>query len=1058
MPARSLTNKNGLKHLLKRKALYRLLLFVSLLYILLSISIGFILPYLLKAYAPKHLEDRLKRPVEITHISINPLNLHTQIKGFAIQEKNGTDFIGFKRLDFTFQFWRSIFSQAMTVSDVSLTEPFIHVARLSNSPNITFNFSDILEHLALDNQTDETQSDFKQKKQASLLPLIANHIRINNAQADFVDTINHRRLQYHDINLSLNTLNSKIKIKDGNPEKYNTYQISLVGKNGGEITTNGRLQLFPFDLKGQMKINNLSLPVLWEVIADEFPAQLQQGQLDSLANYHLFISHSQKNDNPSPSLNIYLNNAEVSINNLILSHENTPFFSSPLIKVGGIDIDVRNKKINLKQFLAKSIDTHIRIDKQGIDIIDFITPHRRSLAQENKPELNTAAKWQINLDETRIEQAKLHITESILSSSQLWQFSSIDFNTGHIDSSFNYPIDYSAALSVNQQGDISAKGRFNLKDLSSISEINVSQLQLIQFKPYLDSYLQLNNIIGTINSQGKLTTNEEQQVTFNGGLAIQNFALNALENNPLLTWQSITIPNMAFNQQDNSLFIDIMNIQQAKMHLKLMNDGQLNVESLIKPLVITEQNMTVHSNEEQKDNQYTAQPISKHNTTHALNVDANNKTTTSSEKSSLTEENVQSMPVLSSKKIVPLNVKINQINIHDTSSHFEDDSLSPVFKSTITNLNGNIKKINSADNTMAPFDFTANINHHTAIKLKGKIAPFSTQPNTQFTLNIEQFSLPPMSPYSGDYIGYDIHQGLVSIEANYQIQDQKLTGDNHIVIEQIILNDSNNGNASLSLPLPFAIALLEDSQGMITLDLPVSGDLNSPQFNMTNLLNTTFIQLITKTISAPFTLLSSLLATDEALDMLYFDAASNQITSEQTQVLSQLASGLRQRPKLKVTIAHTDTQALDKAALSTKQLHKKITEMTNIDLQNTDLTAISTYINNPELSNVLIQLYEQASNKKAILLKPASNDENKTSQTTEQEQEQEQEWYQALYNQNLEMQAIAPKSLQTLTQSRLQTVKNYLVNQGQIASDRIQLSSDVTATSSTPLNVQLFVK
>ncbi|MCL1123903.1 DUF748 domain-containing protein [Shewanella surugensis] len=1048
MPARSLTNKNGLEHRLKRKALYRLLLLFSLLYLLLSLSIGFILPHLLKSYAPAHLQTWLKRPTHITHISINPVNLHTQIDELSIQGQNGTDFIGFKRLDFTFQFWHSIFNQAIAISDVTLTEPFVNITRLSNSPNPTFNFSDILDNLATKNQIEGSPSGANSEDSASALPqLIANHISIKNAQAHFIDTINQRSLHYHDINLSLNALDSQIKIKDGNPEALNTYQIDLVGENGGKITTNGQLQLFPFDLKGQVIIEDLSLPLVWEVIADEFPAQLQQGQLDSRANYHLFSSQNQKNNNSAPFLHMYLNNAEISIKDLILSHEKTHFLSFPLMEIKGLDIDAHNKRINIKKLLSQSLNIHANINAQGLDIIEFITPHALNHPQSNKNNIHTEANWLINLNATQIEQAQLNITESLLSSPQLWQFANIHFATGPIDSSFSHPVDYSASFSINQHGDISAKGEINLQDLSSVSALNLSTLQLFQFKPYLDKYLNFDEIKGSLNAHGTLALNQQQQVHFKGNVKVNDFSLNAPKKARLISWKSITIPSLELNQETSKILIKEINIHQAKTNLIRMNDGLFNIDSLFNtPTMVSDNAIFI--------------PDDKHDSTRHL---INHRNTEHSQATSVNTASKSPTPVGSAQTTSPptpkqaekLNVKINQININEASSHFEDHALSPAFKSSITNINGTIKKINSHENPMAPFEFTANINHHAPITLKGEIAPFSTQPNTQFTLNIQQFPLPPISPYAGHYVGYDIDQGLMSMEASYHVKDQQLTGRNHVIIEQIALSNNSNSNSELSLPLPLAIALLEDSQGVITLDLPVSGDLNSPQFNITHLLNSTFIQLITKTISAPFRLLSSLLATEEALDSLYFEAANEQLSSKQTQVLSQLASGLRQRPKLTVAITHTDKQHLDKKALSEKQLHEKIANMTNIDLQGVNLTAITSYTDNPALSAALVQIYEQASNKEALLLKYLPAGENENSPIKEQKQQQ---WHQTLYNKSLELQILPQKAIHTLTQSRRQKVKDFLVKQGQITSNRISLANKQTLTPQAQLTVQLIVK
>ncbi|WP_299494231.1 DUF748 domain-containing protein [uncultured Shewanella sp.] len=1010
MPVKIPNKTTRLTRLFKNKTFYALLLFFGLLYLLLLMSVGFILPHLVKTYAPEHIETWLERPVQLTKININPINLHVKIEGFALQEKNNQDFVGFKGLNFTFHFWASIFHQAITLSNVNLTEPYMNITRLPNSPNITFNFSDILKRLA---NKDDPQKTRPNHGDLDTLPqIIVDHIHINNASAHFTDLNNQRRLQYQHINLSLNSLNSKIKIKNGNPEKHNTYQISLVGENGGEIDTQGQLQLYPFDLKGKITLKHLSLPVLWEVIADEFPVQLQQGHLEGSAHYHLFTSEKQQTRTSSPFINVTLNNAEMSITDLTLSHQNTRFLSSPFMKIDNINLNLGKRSINIEQFTSQALNIHANIDKQGIDIIKFITPSKQITQPNMTHSSSKAPNWKVKLNKADIKQAKLNVTETLFSSPQLWQLANIHITTGQMDAAFSQPIQYSAAFSINQQGQVNAKGAIDLQDLSSSSDIHLYKISLAQFKPYLAPYLHFNELTGTLQSQGKVTTNKQQQMDFTGKLAVNDFTLTMSEKKALLSWQALSIPNMTFNQQANNLLIDTINLKQAKINLIRNKNGQFNIESLI--------------------------PI---------------PSTTTEQAQTSTQD-----PIPSSDK--PLEISINQVNIHDSSHKFIDRSVSPVFISTLDNINGSITQIHSTPLHMAPFNLSAKINTHTPMTITGSIAPFSAQANTQFDLKLEQLHLPPISAYSGHYVGYDMTQGLMSIQSNYQIKDQTLIGDNQIVIEQIHVKNTPDSEPQISLPLPLAIALLEDKQGIITLNLPVSGDLNAPEFNIANILNTSFIKLITKTISAPFTLLSSLLTTDIPLNSLYFDAASSQITQAQQQTLSQLGRGLRQRPKLTILIAHTDTQVSDKKALSTEQLHAKIATLSNINVQNIDLGNMASYVDNQVLSNALMQIYEKESTEKPITL-PFENlsfetlEQPNTTEATIKSQQQIK--YQALYNHLLDIQTVSPSQIHTLWDTRLNKVKDFLVNKAQITADRIQVSNTLKHTSSNPLTLQLFV-
>jgi len=63
------------------------------------------------------------------------------------------------------------------------------------------------------------------------------------------------------------------------------------------------------------------------------------------------------------------------------------------------------------------------------------------------------------------------------------------------------------------------------------------------------------------------------------------------------------------------------------------------------------------------------------------------------------------------------------------------------------------------------------------------------------------------------------------------VSDSKLLGANKVVLNQMALGKTVESPDALDLPLELALAVLKDSDGVIDIGLPVSGDLNDPQFD-----------------------------------------------------------------------------------------------------------------------------------------------------------------------------------------------------------------------------------
>jgi hypothetical protein len=183
------------------------------------------------------------------------------------------------------------------------------------------------------------------------------------------------------------------------------------------------------------------------------------------------------------------------------------------------------------------------------------------------------------------------------------------------------------------------------------------------------------------------------------------------------------------------------------------------------------------------------------------------------------------------------------------------------------------------------------------------------------------------------FAGYKIAEGKISLDLKYKVRDSKLEGDNHIVIDQLKLGERVDSPDALKLPLELAIAILKDSDGRIDLGLPVSGDMNDPQFSYGAVVWKAIGNVLTKIVTAPFRALGALFGiSGDKMEAVDFDPGSAKLLPPEREKLKQVAQILAKRAQLKLTAPAQYSEAADGAALKARAVRLEIAKRAGITL------------------------------------------------------------------------------------------------------------------------------
>lgn len=272
-------------------------------------------------------------------------------------------------------------------------------------------------------------------------------------------------------------------------------------------------------------------------------------------------------------------------------------------------------------------------------------------------------------------------------------------------------------------------------------------------------------------------------------------------------------------------------------------------------------------------------------------------------------------------------VSVGPVRLLNGKVLFSDRFIRPNYSADLSELNGTLSQFasNANDGTvqLADLELRGRAEGSATLEVTGKVNPLAKPLALDIHGRVRDLDLSPLTAYSVKYAGYGIERGKLSMDVQYAVQpDGQLSATNKLVLNQLTFGDKVEG-APHSLPVKLAVALLADRNGVIDLDLPVSGSINDPEFSMGSVLWKVITNLIGKAITAPFALLAHAFGGGDAgeeLNSVVFSPGSAALTPSAIQGLDTIAKALMDKPSLHMTVVGTASLEAEREALKRERL------------------------------------------------------------------------------------------------------------------------------------------
>ena len=830
--------------------------------LLLYAIIGFvIIPAVLSSQIPKIAKEELNREVQIENIQFNPFSMEIDLQGFEMSNLDPTRFISFDRFYLNIGVLKSISDLTVTLDSVELDKPF---ALIDRNKQGNFNFTDLLKG--------EEEPKPEEEPSEGIFPVKISQIKIAEGKIDWKDNFYSTPQQesVSPLNLTINDFTTLV-------DEQSQMGISLALLSGGTLEWKGEIELTPFSSKGQVSLNQINFKKVWELfLQDSVNFEILKGS-ELIAMYYT-LTESEK------GMQLLIDNANIEVVDLQLAEKGKTesVIDIPNFKVEGIAVNLLDQNIVVTQVSAKDAKFKALLSKEGV--ISYQTlfasneePTAKNVPQQSPVAEETDSPWKVSIKQFSIDDFSFHLTDQSLSPPSPIKLTKINLKATDITTQPDAELPFQFGLVVNKEGELKINGKTKLSPFSSQLNVNVKNLALPDFQPYVDTFARLDIITGLFNVDLDISMLQEDnkpfQLNLQGNSHINNLVTRDQKaNKDFLKWKQLSLNKIDVDLAANKYLIDSVEIDKLFSRVLIRKDKSINVSDIVKE--------------------------------------------------SESKEEVAEEKQTSEKEASPTTFKISQFKIKNGELDFSDQSLILPFSAHINRLNGTVKGISSAPDAIINIAMNGQVANLAPVNIKGKINTKNDDSN--FDLNFKSMPLPLMTPYMAEFAGRKIEKGNMSLNLKYKIANKKLEASNSLLIDRLELGDEVDNPEAVSLPLGLAIALLEDSEGKIKLDMPISGSIDDPQFSVGSLIFDTLVNVLTKIIASPFNAIASLVDTEGDISKVIFSPGKAVLNQEEQKKLEGLAKALLERPALKLEVKGSAFTDQDWPQLRLEALNNKL--------------------------------------------------------------------------------------------------------------------------------------
>ena len=814
-------------------------------------------PRFVRAEFARFVTEDLRKIPAIGEVKINPFTLSGSIAALSISEPSGERIVGFERLAIDLSI-ASIWKRGPVFEDITLDKPYV-AAVIRNDRSI--NLAGLIP-------PDDPEA--KPEGDTEGLPIYIARFTMQGGEARFEDRSRQRlvRAQLKPVSLTLTDFSTRVG-------SGNAYVVDAVSQAGERLRWDGRFGLKPFTAQGRFSVTQLRASTVDDMLHDSLPVVLQSGTIGLGGQYDLTAATTPL------SGRITLDTLDVAQLAMAAIGRTQPDVIVGRLSLRGASVDLGAQRVDLGRIEVRDTQVRAWLDASGLSLDALSGPP----AAESPPApASPESPWTLMLPVLTVEQARLDFEDRRLALPARITVAPISLTARGWSTQPESKVDFESTLGINGKARLEANGTLKPATLETRAKLALSGLLLTDFEPYYADVVRLNLRGGTVDAGGTLVYaspggDREPALSFKGDGTVRNLiARDRLVKRTFLRWRTLQFNDIDYAGAARRLSIRSVDADAPFIDLVINADGTTNIGD-----VLASGGESAEAEARAKAAARTRAAASGH--------------------------------LADQEQVDDLRVDIGRVNLKGGSANFKDFTVRPDFAIGLQTLNGSITGLSSAEASRAKVDIDAAVDKYAPVKITGEVNYLAAEAYTNLAANFRNIELTTFNPYSGKFMGYQIEKGKLSIDTTYLVEDRKLRAQHKILISQLKLGEKVKSADATKLPVKLAVALLKDRNGDITLDLPVSGTIDDPQFKIGPIIWKMFVNLLMKIVTAPFTLIASLFGGGPEVQFVEFAPGRSTLEPALVERLTSVRKALVERPGLELEIPTAYSRELDAPAL-----------------------------------------------------------------------------------------------------------------------------------------------